>query len=37
MTIAATTIRAVTPVRKLISSSQAYTAVRIAVVRWRPT
>jgi hypothetical protein len=32
--IAATTIRAVTPVRKLISSSQTYTAVRIAVGRW---
>lgn len=30
MMTAATTIRVVTPVRKLISSSQAYTAARIA-------
>ena len=33
MMIAGTTIRAVTPVRKLISSSQAYTAVRIVAYR----
>ena len=33
MTIAGTTIRAVTPVRKLTSSSQTYTAVRIAADR----
>ena len=35
MMIAATTTRAVTPVRKLISSSQAYTAARILPPRRR--
>jgi hypothetical protein len=35
--IAAATIRAVTPVRKLISSSQAYTAARILPARRRAT
>jgi hypothetical protein len=33
MMIAGTTIRAVSPVRKLISSSQAYTAVRTVACR----
>jgi len=36
MMIAGTTIRAVSPVRKLISSSQAYTAVRTVACRLRP-